>query len=191
MISGRLGNYEVAIPLLGEHQLINAAAAVAALEVLIERGFNIPAASITRGMAYVDWPGRFQIIGHNPTIILDGAHNPDSALKLRQTLEQYFSYQKAILVIGASSDKDISGIADGLAPVVRHVVATRSRNPRAMAPERITAEFVRLNVASEVAPDVATAISMAVNLAGENGLVCVTGSLFVVAEALEQSTNPD
>jgi dihydrofolate synthase/folylpolyglutamate synthase len=186
MIHGRLGNYKVAIPLLGEHQLINTATAVAALEVLTERGLNIPVKSITRGMAHVDWPGRFQIIEYHPTIILDGAHNPDSALKLRQTLEQYFSYQKAILVIGASSDKDISGIADGLAPVGRHVVATRSRNPRAMAPERITAEFTRLNVAAEVAPDVATAISRAVSLASENELVCVTGSLFVVAEALEQ-----
>jgi dihydrofolate synthase/folylpolyglutamate synthase len=187
MVNGRLGNYKVAIPLLGEHQLINAATALAALEVIIERGFNIPGKSIVQGMAGVDWPGRFQIIGQHPTVVLDGAHNADSALKLRQTLEQYFSYQKAVLVIGASSDKDIAGIAEGLAPVASKIIATRSRNPRAMTPERITAEFVKQNVDTEITPDVATAIKRAVALAGENGLVCVTGSLFVVAEVLELS----
>ncbi len=191
MISGRLANYEVAISLLGEHQLINATTAVAALEVLIERGFNIPVKTIIRGMAQVDWPGRFQIITHHPTLILDGAHNPDSASKLRQTLEQYFNYQKTVLVIGASSDKDIRNIAEELVPVARFVVATCSHNPRAMAPERIATEFARLNVASEIAPDVATALSKAINLAGENGLVCVTGSLFVVAEAIEYFNKSD
>ena len=185
MVSGRRGSYEFAITLLGEHQLINAATALAALEVLMERGFNITGNNIIRGMAEVNWPGRFQIVRQHPAIILDGAHNADSALKLRQTLEQYFNNQKAVFVIGASSDKDITGIAKVLVPVAGSVIATRSRNVRAMAPELITAEFAKENIATEITPDVVAAITRAVSLAGENGLVCITGSLFVVAEALE------
>lgn len=185
VVSGRLGSYEFAIPLLGEHQLINAATALASLEVLTERGFNITLNSIIKGMANLSWPGRFQIVRQHPAVILDGAHNADSALKLRQTLEQCFNNQKAVFIIGASSDKDINGIAEALASVANKVIATRSRSVRAMAPERITAEFVKQNIGTEITPDVATAISRAMSLAGENGLLCITGSLFVVAEALE------
>ncbi|MBN1366430.1 MAG: bifunctional folylpolyglutamate synthase/dihydrofolate synthase [Dehalococcoidales bacterium] len=187
MVGGRLGSHEIAIPLLGEHQLINAATAIAAIEVLMERGFKISEKSVIQGMSEVEWPGRFQIIRHYPTVVLDGAHNADSALKLRQTLEQYFNFQKAILIIGASSDKDIAGIAREMAPVAGRVIATRSRNPRAMAPERIKTEFAKYNIEVEVSPDVSSALSGAVIMAGDNGLVCVTGSMFVVAEALEIS----
>ncbi len=189
-ITGRRGNYEVSIPLLGEHQLINTATAVAALEVLADRGFNIPKESIYQGLAQLDWPGRFQIAGQHPLLILDGAHNPDSALKLRQTIEHYLHINKAVLVIGASSDKDIAGTAAVLAPVALQVIATRSRNPRAMNPERIEVEFNKYDIVSEVATDVTAALSRAIEIAGENGLVCVTGSLFVVAEALEQLSMP-
>jgi dihydrofolate synthase / folylpolyglutamate synthase len=186
VVSGKLNDYEISIPLLGEHQLINAATAIAALEVLQERGFNIAKGNIVQGLAGVNWPGRFQIIGDHPLVILDGAHNPDSALKLRQTIEQYCGPKKIMLVIGASSDKDIAGIAAGLAPVVEKTIVTRAHNPRAMAVERIAAEFNKYDIVSELASDVRTALKRAVYLAGANGIVCATGSLFVVAEALER-----
>ena len=109
-VVGRLGSYELSIPLLGQHQLANAATAVAALEILAMKGFNISRDSIADGLARVSWPGRLQIISHSPLIVVDGAHNPDAARRLRESLEQYFNFERVILIIGASDDKDISDV---------------------------------------------------------------------------------
>jgi dihydrofolate synthase / folylpolyglutamate synthase len=187
LIEGRKESYELSIPLLGDHQMINAATAVAALEVISETSGQIKRENIIDGLRNVNWPGRFQIIGRNPLIVIDGAHNQDSAAKLSHAVEHYLRFKKAVLVIGSSSDKDISGIAEAMAPIADKVIATRSRNPRAMQPERIVTEFERLKIPSEIIGDVPTAIDKAINLAGKGGLVCVTGSLFVVAEALENA----
>jgi dihydrofolate synthase / folylpolyglutamate synthase len=184
MVSGRLGSYEIVIPLLGEHQMLNAATAVGAFEVLMEKGVAIKTRDIASGMAAVSWPGRFQVIGRHPVIVLDGAHNPDSARRLRETVERYMQNQKAVFVFGASADKDIAGMAAELYPIAGRVIATRANHPRAAAPDRIAAEFASRGVATEVANNVDEALDRAVSCAGESGFVCITGSLFVVAEAL-------
>jgi len=186
-VKGRLGGYELSIPLLGQHQLENAATAVAALEILAEKGFSISKESIVKGLAQVSWPGRFQIVSHHPFLVVDGAHNPDSAQRLRQALKQYFKLDRAILVIGTSSDKDIAGVVSALFPLFSKVIVTRSRHPRATAPALIVAEFAKHKVKAQVAEDVPTALSLALAVAGDRGLICVTGSLFVVAEAIEQA----
>jgi len=200
-IKGRLGGYELSIPLLGHHQLDNAAAAVAALEVLAERGFNISRESITRGLERVSWPGRFQILARHPLVVVDGAHNPDSARKLRQALEQYFGlsagrtkkvrsdsapgyFDRAVLIMGASSDKDVASVVSELFPLFDRVIVTRSHHPRAMAPGLLKAEFTRHGIEVEVVDDVGAAVSLA--LAGDSDLICIAGSLFVVGEAMEQ-----
>jgi len=183
-VAGRLGSYELFIPLLGQHQLANAATAVAALEVLVEKGFNISPGSITNGLARVSWPGRLQIVNRHPFIVVDGAHNPEAARRLRESLEQYFNFNRAILVIGTSDDKDIAGIVSALAPVFDKVIVTGSHHPRAMAPALLAAEFAKYGVATQVVEGVPSALSQA--LAGSSDLICVAGSLFVVAEAIEQ-----
>jgi len=87
------------IPLLGQHQMENAATAVAALEVLIEKGFHISADNIIEGLAKVNWPGRLQVLSRHPLLVVDGAHNPYSAGKLRDAIRQYFRFEQAILII--------------------------------------------------------------------------------------------
>ena len=186
-VKGRLNDYKLSIPLLGQYQLENAAVAVAALEVLAEKGFKISRDSIVNGLAKVNWPGRLQILSRHPLLVVDGAHNPDSAQKLKQSLEQYFNFSRAILVIGVSCDKDIAGIVSELAPLFGKVIVTRSRHPRAMAPPPIVAEFARHGAEVEVAEDVSTALTLALGMAGARDLVCVAGSLFVVGEAIEQA----
>jgi len=185
-VKGRLDSYRLSIPLLGRYQLDNAAVAVAALEVLAEKGFDIPKDSIANGLAQVDWAGRLQVVSRHPYILVDGAHNPDAAQKLRESLEQYFDFDKAILIIGVSDDKDIAGIASQLVPVFKKVISTRSRHPRAMEPALLKAEFARHGVETEVMDDVPAALSQAVSLADDKDLICVAGSLFVVAEVIEQ-----
>ena len=186
-VKGRLGSYKLSLPLLGYYQLENAATAVAALEVLAERGFNIFPDSIINGLARVEWPGRFQILGHHPLLVVDGAHNPDSARKLKESLEQYFDFDRAILVIGTSFDKDIAGIVSELFSLFDKVIVTRSRHPRAVEPAPVVAEFARRGIQAQVVDDVPSALSLSLALAGNRDLICVTGSLFVVAEAIEQA----
>ncbi len=184
-VAGRLGSYELSIPLLGQHQQANAATAVATLEVLAEKGFNISRNNIIIGLARVNWPGRLQILSRHPFIVVDGAHNIDGAQRLREFLEQYLDFDQAILVIGTSDDKDIAGIVSQLVPLFDKVVVTRSKHPRALAPALLAAEFTRQQVETQVTEDVPSALSKALALTGDRDLICVAGSLFVVAEAIE------
>ncbi|MBA7665141.1 Folylpolyglutamate synthase [subsurface metagenome] len=185
-VIGRLGIYELSIPLLGWHQLVNAATAVAALEILAGKGFNLSQGSITNGLARVSWPGRLQVLGNHPLIVVDGAHNPDAARRLRESLEQYFDFDQAILIIGVSDDKDIAGIATQLVPLFNKVIVTCSHHPRPMAPAAIVAEFTKHGVETQVVDNVPSALTEASALARDRDLICVAGSLFVVAEAIEQ-----
>jgi len=186
-VEGRKGSYQLSIPLLGQHQLVNAATAVAALEVLADKGFNITGESITKGLELVSWPGRLQVLSRCPLVVVDGAHNIGAARSLAQSLKQFFDFERAILVMGTSQDKDIAGIVSELAPLFNEVIVTRSRHPRAMATALLVAEFARHGIEAKVADDIPSALSKALALAGEKDLVCAAGSLFVVAEAMEAS----
>jgi len=203
-VRGRLDNCRLAIPLLGRHQMENAAVAIAALEVLVERGFNIPPDSIPGGLARVSWPGRFQVLRRHPVIIADGAHNLDSIQKLRETLEQYFGLSakrhlsgegknggmhrvdRAILIIGASLDKEMADVVSELCPLFDKVVVTRSQHPRAGATGALVSEFKKHGVEALATENVPEALSLAVSFSGDNDLICVTGSLFVVGEVIQQ-----
>jgi len=195
-VSGRLADYRIALPLLGRYQQENTAVAVATLEVLTERGFNINRDSIIAGLEKVKWPGRFQVLGRKPLIVADGAHNQASIRQFKQSLSDYIEgcvgyrkdnepFDKAILVIGASADKDIAGMALELSPQFNEVVITRSRHPRSMATENIVAEFRKYGLEIHATESVPEAISLALSHAGKRHLICITGSLFVVGEAIE------
>ncbi len=186
-VKGRKDSYELSIPLLGQHQLDNAATAVAALEVLVDRGFNISVQGIVGGLGRVSWPGRLQVLSRHPLVVVDGAHNIGAARRLKQAIEQYFDFDRAILVIGASFDKDIASIVSELYPPFDKVIVTRSRHPRAMALASLAAEFAKHGVKAQIAEDVPAALSQALALAGDKDLVCIAGSLFVVGEAMEQA----
>jgi dihydrofolate synthase/folylpolyglutamate synthase len=188
-VNGRLGSYRISLPLLGRYQLENAATAVATLEALVERGFNISRDNITAGLEGVSWPGRFQIIGRDPVILVDGAHNPAAARELGRSIEQYLGggvISRSILVFGTSIDKDLPGIVSALTPLFDTVIATRSRHPRALAPAPIVAEFGKHGITARAVDTVSEALSLALAEAGERDFVCVTGSLFIAGEALEQ-----
>jgi dihydrofolate synthase/folylpolyglutamate synthase len=187
-IKGRRNRYRLSLPLLGGFQQVNAATAAAALEALAEKGFGISPEAVAKGLGSVNWPGRFQIIRRRPTIVLDGAHNPAAAAGLLESLRDYFSRQsvgQAILVFGTSVDKDLAGIASALSPYFSRVIVTRSQHPRAMAAAPAEAEFGRYGLKVEAADDVAEALKRALAVAGEEDIICVTGSLFVAGEAIE------
>jgi len=183
-VQGRI-NYELFLPLLGEHQLVNAATAVAALEVLVDKAFDIPKESVAKGLEQVSWPGRFQILRRRPLLVVDGGHNIGAARQLTQSIKQYLDFERAILVMGTSQDKDVASLVAELAPLFDEVIVTRSRHPRALALAPLAAAFARHGIKARLADDVTSALSQALALAGERDLVCVAGSLFVVGEAME------
>jgi dihydrofolate synthase/folylpolyglutamate synthase len=187
LVKGRLGEYQLTIPLLGQYQLDNASVAVGILEVLMEKRYKIPVQKITDGMVKVSWEARLQVINRRPLVIVDGAHNGDSARKLREALRHYFKYDKAILIMGLSSDKDTEGIVSELAPEFDKVIATRSIHPRAMPTDLIVQEFKKHGIEAQQTDDISLALPIALKMAGEKDMICVTGSLFVASGAIEQA----
>jgi len=185
VIEGRTSNYQVSIPLLGDFQLENAAAAVAVLEILASAGFAISAADIAQGLARVKWLGRFHILQQNPTVLVDGAHNVASMKVLVGNIKSYFSYKRIFLVFGTSCDKDIPGIVNELVPLSSQVIVTQTPHSRAAPLSTLAAEFGKRGIEPEIRETVAEAISRALSLADRTDIICVTGSLFVVAEALD------
>ncbi len=179
-VNGMKGSYRLTIPLLGDYQLQNAVTAVAALETL-----DIPRESIESGLAKTCWPGRLQILRRKPLLVVDGAHSSDSARKLKEALERHFHFDHLILIIGASADKNMSGIVAELAPIADSVIATRARHPRATTAEAVASEFAGQGLTVEIAKDVAQAIVKAKRRAGKRDLICATGSLFLVGEVIE------
>jgi len=184
-LKGLAGEYNLSLPLLGEHQLENAATAVAVVEVLEEGGAKVSSENIAEGLAKVRWPGRLQILQREPWVIVDGAHNGDSARRLVRALKQYFNFGRTVLIFGASSDKNIASMVSELASFPDTVIVTHSRHPRAVETTRLVSEFARAGIIPEVAENVASAVALALAKAKPTDLVCATGSLFVVAEVME------
>jgi len=185
VIESKTGRYEVNIPLLGDFQLENAAAAVAASEILASQGSAISTADIAQGLAQVKWPGRFQILEQQPVIVIDGAHNVASMKRLVSNVKSYFPGRQVFLVFGTSCDKDMPGMINELASLSPQVIVTQASHSRAAPPSTLAAEFTKRGIVSETTETVTEAISRALSPASKENVICVTGSLFVVAEALD------
>jgi dihydrofolate synthase/folylpolyglutamate synthase len=168
------------LPLLGQHQLVNAATAYAALKA---SGLKISDEAIAKGFANVKWPCRFEIVRREPPVILDSAHNEDSFEKLAQTVEDYFPNRKILLIFGSSEDKDIGGMLAALKGRLKMVLATKAVHPRAIEPIKIVETATRLGIRSEAVTPVEAALRRALELASISGeIVLSAGSMFVTAE---------
>jgi dihydrofolate synthase / folylpolyglutamate synthase len=181
-------------PLAGRHQLRNLALAVAAAMELRDQGFEqITPGSIARGVRETHWPGRFQIVpatANSPEYVLDVAHNPAGAWALRSTLSAYQvggSGRGITLVFGVMRDKAVQEITEILFPIAAHVVVTRANNPRSATPDEIRKAAARVAGSSDIeeAGNVASALDNARNLSRPRGLVVVTGSIYIVGEAMQ------
>jgi dihydrofolate synthase/folylpolyglutamate synthase len=178
----------VETPLVGRHQLRNIALAIAAAEELSRQGFAaITAATIERGIRNTHWPGRFQVLPgtpDHPEVVFDVAHNPAGAWALRSTLSAAYEERPLIFVFGAMRDKAVSEMAEILFPLADRVIATQADNPRAATPAEIRQAARRVSVDIDEAPEVRAALARARATAGTRGLVVVTGSIYIVGEAM-------
>jgi dihydrofolate synthase/folylpolyglutamate synthase len=172
---------DVLCRLLGVFQPSNALLAVAAA-----RHLGADESAIRRGLAVVEWPGRFQILRRDPTVIVDGAHNPGGARALAQSLRAYFPGQPLTLVLGVSADKDQAGILSALAPLASRLILTAYRSPRAAPPTALRNLVPPTGAQVETAESLETALSLAAT-GPHNPLICVAGSLYLVGEMLAQT----
>jgi dihydrofolate synthase/folylpolyglutamate synthase len=178
--NARLVSANFCIPLLGLHQVENAASAYLALQ---KSGFNLSTAQIAKGFANVRWPCRFEIISRNPTVILDSAHNEEAFVRLTETLKSYFPGRQVVLVLGISEDKHLTAMLTAIQPLIDTLVVTRADHPRALEPEKIVATARQVGVQVETAVPVETALARALEIAEKNGsIVLSAGSMFVTAE---------
>ena len=179
---------EVDSPLVGQHQMRNLALAIAAAVELRKFGFNITPPAVSAGIRETRWPGRFQVFPASagfPECVLDVAHNPAGAWALRSTLASSYEGRPLTFVFGAMRDKAIEEMAQILFPLAERVLATHANSPRAATPEQIGEAATRTGAENECLPDVRSALSRAHAIAENNGVVVITGSIYVVGEALE------
>jgi dihydrofolate synthase/folylpolyglutamate synthase len=183
-------------PLAGRHQLRNLALAIAAAEELHNQGIaQITPETIARGIRETSWPGRFQVVpaaGDSPEYVFDVAHNPAGAWALRSTLTAAYpelgNSREVTLVFGVMRDKAMQEIAEILFPIADHVIVTHANNPRSAGPDEIRKAASRVasstNTNIEEAEDVAGALNQARRLTRSGGLVVITGSIYIVGEAM-------
>ena len=182
---GRRPALRLSLGLLGPHQLENAAAAYAALELVGQAGFEISPEAVQRGFAQVRWPGRFEIINHQPPVIIDAAHNRESARVLARTVEEYYPGLPVTLVFGALADKDIPGMFAELLPGSSVLLLVRPDHPRAASLESLRklsklSKDHALDVYEEAHMDKVWERALA--LTGAHGMVLATGSLTTIGE---------
>ena len=170
---------EITIPLLGKHQIENAAIAYTALKT---SGIPISDEAIQQGFAQVKWPARFEVLRRKPPVVIDSAHNRDSARRLRETLDEYFPSLPVILIFCALEDKDISGMLEELKPRLECVVATRADHPRAPSAEWMAEQVQNAGIPVEAVVPVSAALERALELAGNRKLVLSAGSVAFAGE---------
>jgi dihydrofolate synthase/folylpolyglutamate synthase len=162
-LQGPLGTVyaDLAIPFLGRHQLANASTAVALAYELQQQGATIPRSAIYAGLRRARWPGRLEVLAQRPWIVVDGAHNADSAHKLRAAIQELFPYRRLGLLFGASADKDIRGMLTALLPATDCCWISASQHPRAAAQSDLAslARSLRPEIDITIAPDVASALA--------------------------------
>jgi len=178
----------VETPLVGRHQLRNVALAIAAAEELSKLGIaGITPDSLARGIRETHWPGRFQVIPARadwPEVVLDVAHNPAGAWALRSALSERYDDRPLIFVFGAMRDKAISEMTDILFPLADRVIVTRPENPRSASPEEIRQAGSRTGTEIETVPEIGAALERARRVSGLEAVVVVTGSIYLVGEAM-------
>jgi len=172
-----------AIPLLGEHQLKNAATVLEAIGILRELGWQIPPEAVEAGLYSVSWPARFEVVSDDPWFIVDGGHNPQCAEALSKSIDSYFPDSRRVLLMGVLADKDHKSICRILAPHFDAFVCVSPNNPRALPAEKLADELSVYGKPVEIKPVIGDGVRTALQLAEDmDAVVCAAGSLYICGE---------
>ncbi|NLI60255.1 MAG: bifunctional folylpolyglutamate synthase/dihydrofolate synthase [Clostridiales bacterium] len=170
----------IKLNLIGQHQLLNAATALTAIEVMRDLNLTIPEDAIYKGQSKVRWPGRLEKIHQSPTIIIDGAHNDAGADALANTINTFFPHEKVTLVLGVLKDKEVDAVVRRICPLVHTAIITRPDNPRAMDPNQLGKKVLEYCDKVIIEPKIEKAIDTSIDVAGQKGIVLICGSLYLV-----------
>ncbi|NCC68359.1 MAG: bifunctional folylpolyglutamate synthase/dihydrofolate synthase [Clostridia bacterium] len=166
------------LPLLGAHQLKNAAVALETVKVLISQGFNVSDFAVKKGLSETIWPARFEIISEKPFFVVDGGHNPQCAETVADNLQKYFPNMKRVILFGVLADKDYMGLARILAPVSDAFVTISPQSSRALSACALAEKLKCFGKPVNAFEKIESGIEKAIELAGEDGVVCSVGSLY-------------
>jgi dihydrofolate synthase/folylpolyglutamate synthase len=176
------GTYEPELSLLGKHQILNCAVAVSAAEKLQELGFRIGKEDIMGALAKVRWIGRLEVLGREPLVVIDGAHNIQGITLLNESLKTYFRYDKLILIIGILRDKQVEDMIGVIAPQAHRVIAVTPNCGRAESAEELNEVILKYNSSSEACDDYEQAYGKAIGYAGKEDMILVCGSLYMIGD---------
>lgn len=174
----------IVLPFLGIYQAYNVAVVVEIWKVLQSQGFLVEKAAFLQGVKATRWSGRMELLASNPILLADGAHNPAGAMELRKSLQFHYPDKKVIYIIGIFRDKNYEQILKILLPLAEYVITVQSKNPRAIPTEELRDIIIQLDmdVAVMGAKSVTSALELAKEKAGVDGIVCACGSLSFMGE---------
>lgn len=174
----------LAVPLLGEHQAINCGLALSVIDRLKSRGFSISDAKAMEGLAKTSVPGRMEILGHQPRVVVDGAHNAASLDAMLRAIGQHIPYDSMVIIFGCCADKDVPGMLERIAAGADKVIFTRVNNIRSADPNELAARYVeQYGKMAQVAPTLDDALAIAKRAVTKEDLISITGSFYLVGEA--------
>ena len=172
------------LPLLGEHQLHNAAVALTTARVLQKRGWKITDEQIREGIESVRWPGRFELMRKDPMFIIDGGHNPQCLEALVRAFNDYLPGRKITFLNGCMADKDFGEMFADLVPYAKEFVTVTPENPRALKAEDLKQHLLRYHLPVTACATVAEGVRTAIEHAGTDGVVCACGSLYMIGDIM-------
>lgn len=175
-------NYEVELPLLGRHQILNCAVAINVLEKLRELGVQIHTRSILQGIKNTRWIGRMEVMSDSPLVVIDGAHNYDGIMNLKESIDTYFSYNKIILILGILADKEVVKMVKEITSIVNKVILTTPHSDRAENPEKLLDSIENHKDEVEIIQDYREAYKRALDIAEEEDLILISGSLYMIGD---------
>ena len=185
-LEGQVFSYKgeaYAIPLLGEHQLRNAAVVIELAQVLRGRGWRIEQDALEHGLYSVSWPARFEPVHEDPYVIVDGGHNPQCARAVADGLLRYFPESRRILVAGVLADKDYESLFQILDEAADAYVCVTPNSERALSAEDLAAYLARFGKPVTACGGIRQGIETALGQAGQDAMVCIVGSLYMAGEA--------
>ena len=169
---------DLKLPLLARYQPKNAAVAITALTVLAHRGWQITGEHIRAGLAQVQWPGRFEVLGTHPVFLLDGSHNPQGMAATAESLRELFPEQKFVFLLSIMADKDVDAMLSLLVPLAQRFFTVTAGNPRAMPAPQLADKLRALGAQAEPCASIAEGVAAAEGAAGYDGRVCALGTLY-------------
>lgn len=182
-IKGINNIYKVKLPLLGEHQILNLAVAIKAVEVL----FNIDNIEINKNriedsLMDVKWIGRLEVLRKNPLIVIDGAHNIDGIKSLKESVQKYFKYKKIYLLLGILADKQVKEMIEEITPMAEKVYALTPHSDRAELSEDLKNEIIKVNPNTVALESYEEAFKLALKEANAEDMILVSGSLYMIGD---------